>query len=413
MHITFLLSQGPKGAGFIGRYFPLAKELVKLGYQIRLLAPHSAFDTLAAHHFWQDGVELFYVGQMHVRKSGSRKTYLSQPELLQVAAATTWRMFRLAASLPTDAYQICKAQPINGLAALLARCLRPRPIFVDSDDYETEFNRYSAAWQRRVVAGFEKTLPRLARGVTAQTRFNVARNVSYGVPAERALYAPNGVDRERFAGVTETDAQALRRGLNLDGCKVVLYVGSLSLTSHPLDLLLSAFAQVRRRESAARLLLVGGGEDYDTLRTGVEEMGLANSVRFSGRVAPERVPLYFKAADVSVEPVRDDLTARARSPLKVFESMAAGTPVVAGDVGERREILGGAGVLVAPGDAGALAAGLLAVLQDRDARQRMAQAAKIGRERYYWDVLARDFERVYHGLPSSASSPGATRERRQ
>ncbi len=395
MHVTFLLSQGPKGGGFIGRYFPLAKELVKLGYRVRLLAPHPAFDTLAVRHFWRNGVEVFYVGQMHVLKSGSRKMYLSQSELLKVAAITTWRMFRLAASLPTDAYHICKAQPINGLAALLACCLRPSPVFLDSDDYETLFNRYSAAWQRHVVAGFEKTLPRLARGVTAQTRFNVARNVAYGVPAERVLHVPNGVDRERFAGVTERDARSLRRELNLDRCKVVLYVGSLSLTNHPLDLLLSAFARVYRRESAARLLIVGAGEDYDTLQRRVDEMGLAESVWFSGRVAPERVPLYLTMAGVSVEPVRDDLVARARSPLKVFESMAVGTPVVAGDVGERREILGEAGVLVAPGDAEALAEGLLTVLHDRDARRRMAQAAKIRRERYYWDVLVRDFEKVY------------------
>ena len=68
----------------------------------------------------RDGVEVFYVGQMHVRKVGSHKTYMSQRELLKVVATTTWRMFRLAATLPTDAYQICKAQPINGLAALLA-----------------------------------------------------------------------------------------------------------------------------------------------------------------------------------------------------------------------------------------------------------------------------------------------------
>lgn len=396
MHITFLLSQGLGGSSSIGRHFPLAKELVRLGYQVRLLAPHPAFDTLTARHFWQDGVEVFYVGQMHVRKSGSRKTYLSQAGLLKVVLATTWRMFRLAMSLPTDAYQICKAQPINGLAALLARRFRPRPIFLDSDDYETVFNRYSAGWQRHVVNRFEQTLPRLARGVTAHTRFNVERNISYGVPPERVLYVPNGIDRGRFASVTDQDAQSLRTGLGLDGCKVVLYVGSLSLSNHPVDLLLGAFARVRRQENAARLLIVGGGEDYDAVQAQAVEMGLANSVLFTGRVIPERVPLYLKLADVSVEPVYEDLIARSRSPLKVFESMAVGTPVVAGDVGDRREILGEAGMLVPPGDIGALAEGLLTVLQNQDRWQRMAEVATVRRERYYWDVLVHDFEKVYH-----------------
>ncbi len=72
------------------------------------------------------------------------------------------------------------------------------------------------------------------------------------------------------------------------------------------------------------------------------------------------------AREVSVEPVYDDLAARARSPLKILESLAVGTPVVAGDVGDRREMLydGQAGLLVKPGDSDALATGILALLQD-------------------------------------------------
>lgn len=395
MHITFLLSQGLDGASSVGRHFPLAKELVKLGYQVRLLAPHPAFNTLTVQHFWRDGVEVFYVGQMHVRKVGSRKMQLTRSELLKVVLVTTWRMFLKAVRMPTDAFQLGKAQPINGFAALMARCLRWKPIYLDSDDYETAFNQFSAGWQRRVVDGFERALPRLARGVVTHTRFNVERHISYGIPAERVLYVPNGIDRERFARVTRQDVRALRTKLSLKDVPVIIYVGNLSLSSHPVDLLLSAFAQMHRRERSAHLLLVGGGKDYDALHARVSEMGLEGHVRFTGKVAPEQIPLYFKMADVSVEPVYDNLVARSRSPLKVFESMAAGTPVVAGDVGDRREVLGEAGVLVPPGDANALAEGLLNVLQDQSARQAMAEAAAVRCERYYWDVLVHDFVQVY------------------
>jgi glycosyltransferase involved in cell wall biosynthesis len=91
------------------------------------------------------------------------------------------------------------------------------------------------------------------------------------------------------------------------------------------------------------------------------------------------------------------LTARARSPLKVFESFAVGTPVVTGDVGDRRNILGDgeAGMLVNPGDAHALAKGIVTVLRDRDRAQAMGEAALRLRERYYWDVLVQDFVEVY------------------
>ncbi len=396
MHITFLLNQELEGASSLGRHFPLAKELVKLGHQIRILATHPAFATLAERHFWRDGVEVHYVGQMHVRRIGSRKTYPSQPELVRFALASTWHMFRQATAQPTDAYQICKAQPVNGLAALMARLLHRKPLFLDSDDYEIEFNRFTAAWQRLIVGSFERFLPRMAKGVTTHTRFNVERNISYGIPANRVVYVPNGIDRDRFAQVTEQDARSQREELGLTDHPVIVYVGNLSLANHPINLLLRSFAQVHEQEPRARLLLVGGGEDYDVIYAQVAEMGLADSVLFTGRVPPEQVPLWFKLADVSVEPVQDDLVARARSPLKVFESMAVGTPVVAGDVGDRREILGEAGILVAPGDAGALTEGLMTILQEERTRLHMAQAARSQCEPYYWDVLVSDFERVYH-----------------
>ena len=262
---------------------------------------------------------------------------------------------------------------------------------------------------------FEDNLPRFASGMTVNTRFTQERNVALGFPAERIVYVPNGVDRDRFANVDPEKTQHLRRELGLDSKKVVAYVGSMSLVNHPVDLLLEAFAIVRRRCSDAVLVLAGGGEDYDSLRRRAEELGLEETAIFVGRVKPEAVPYYLAMADVSAEPVHDDLTARARSPLKLFESFAVGTPVVTGDVGDRRNILGAppqsppifggkfcdgepfdpaqgrAGLLVEAGDAQALAEGILTILEDSDLAHAMQEAALSLRERYYWDVLVRDF----------------------
>ena len=112
---------------------------------------------------------------------------------------------------------------------------------------------------------------------------------------------------------------------------------------------------------------------------------------------PEAVPNYLAMADVSVDPVYDDVVARARCPLKLFESMAVGTPVVTGDVGDRRDILDGgrAGTLVNPGDIQALANGILTVVRDSDQAQAMREAALRLRERYYWDELVKEFVKVY------------------
>jgi glycosyltransferase involved in cell wall biosynthesis len=405
MNIVFLLTQSLEDPSGLGRYFPLAKELVRLGHEVSILALHPDLGGLTQRRLRVGGVSVHYVGQMHVRKVGSQKTYFSTLGLMRVALASTSRMGFRALLTDAEVIHLGKPHPINGVAALGTRFLRGKRLYLDCDDYEADSNRFSGRWQRAVVALFEDNLPRFASGMTVNTRFTQERNVALGFPEDKIVYVPNGVDRERFAQVDSEKAQALRCELGLESKKVVAYVGSMSLVNHPVDLLLEAFAIVKRRRSDAALVLVGGGEDYDFLRRRAEELSLEESTIFVGRVEPEIAPYYLAMADVSADPVHDDLTARARSPLKVFESFAVGTPAVTGDVGDRRNILGGggpfdlaqgrAGVLVEAGNAQALAEGILSILEDDDLAHAMREAALRLRERYYWDVLVQDFVRVY------------------
>ena len=398
MRITFLLTQSIESPSGLGRYLPIAKELVRMGHQVTVLALHPDYDHCRVHRFTLGGVQVRYAAQMHVRKAGHGKSYFGTPDLLRVSAWATIKLSALAVRLPCDVLHLCKPQPINGIAALLGvRGRRARRLYVDCDDYEAASNRFSADWQRRVVAFFEDRLPLQAAGLTVNTPFLQDRYSSLGIPAGRIVCVPNGVDRERFAGDWQEEAAGLRRSLELDSRPVVLYAGSLSLSSHPVELLLNAFAQVVRRHPAAVLVLAGGGEDYAQLRRLAAELGLGEAVRFVGRISPSTMPGYYHMADLSVEPVKDDAAGRARSPLKVVESLAAGTPVVSGDVGDRRTMLDGgrAGLLVKPGDPSALANGLIELIGSPDRRHAMALAAAEIRERYYWDVLAKDFARVY------------------
>lgn len=372
------------------RYLPLAKALVRRGHEVTLLALHHDLQPETPRRLERGGVQVHYVGQMHVRKVGDRKIYHSTPTLMRVALASTWRMMVQAARLECDLVHLGKPQPINGLAGLVGgRLLRNRRLFVDCDDYEAESNRFANAWLRRAVILFEDNLPRLAAGVTANTRFIQRRCLDLGVAVERIAYVPGGIDRERFVMPSPSQVEGLRRRWELEGRRIVGYVGSMSLTGHAVDLLLQAFAQLRTHHPDAVLLMVGGGEDYDQLQTQAEKLDLTQAVRFTGWVPADEIPAYLTLADVTTDPVLDDLVARARSPLKIVESLAMGTPVVTGDVGDRREMLaqGQAGVLVTPGDPAALAGGLAQVLDHPDLARSLSQGAWVQRERYYWDVL--------------------------
>ncbi|MGB9724483.1 MAG: glycosyltransferase family 4 protein [Chloroflexia bacterium] len=399
MKVAFLSTSGLDYPSPLGRWFPLAKELVRRGHTVHFLTLHHDFRPEMRTPRQEEGVWVHEVGQMHVRGWGDARRPLAGPPLLRVALAATLALLRRALRLEVEAYHICKPQPMNGLAGILAARRTGRPCYLDCDDYEAEANRFSSRWQRALLRRFEDGLPPRMHGVTVNSRFLADRVEGLGVPRERIVYVPNGVERARFARHNPEAGRLLRRRYGLAGRPVILYLGTLSLTSHPLDLLLEAFALVRRKMPEAYLVLVGGGEDRPILERQVEERGLREHVLFVGAVPPAQVPDYLALGDLSVDPVRDDAVARARSPLKVFESLACGLPVVTGDVGDRREILGNgeAGLLVAPGDARALAEGIVALLGDPVRRREMAEAAREQAERYMWDRLVERFLQVYEG----------------
>jgi len=189
----------------------------------------------------------------------------------------------------------------------------------------------------------------------------------------------------------------LRNALNLQEKQVIIYVGTLSQISHSVGLLLEAFAIVEKELPKAHLLLVGTGDDRVLLQRKVQELGLSAKVTFVGEVLPSNVANYFRLAQCSVDPVRDEAVAKARSPLKIVESLALGVPVVTGNVGDRAEMLqnGAAGLLVKPGDAQALAAGIVKLLKDKALQENLVFGAQAQAEKYLWASLAQNWLKCY------------------
>jgi glycosyltransferase involved in cell wall biosynthesis len=344
--------------------------------------------------FTEAGVHVHYVGQMHVRKEGPRKTYFSPGKLLWISWIATLKLARSLLRSEAEIVQLCKPQPINALAARIGAI--GRPIFCDCDDYEAETNLFTRPWQKKIVQIFEDGIVNYASGITVNTRFSLERYLSLGFPEQRVIYIPNGVERARFDKTAQPHILRQRWGLD-QSTPIVLYIGTLGIQSHPIDLLITAFKQINQIIPVSRLFIIGGGEDYDLLKNQAVQLGLMDSVIFTGRVSPEEVPDYFAMASVTVDPIRDDLIAKARSPLKVLESFASGTPVITSDVGDRRDLLnnGERGVLIPAGSSQALADGILEVLKNPAYRSSLSKAAYNSRENWYWDNLVEDFLQVY------------------
>jgi glycosyltransferase involved in cell wall biosynthesis len=397
MRILFLLSQDLDSPGGGGRYFPLARALARRGHQVAVAGLHSDYAALDQRRFQLEGVQIAYAAPMHVRKTGSVKSYYPLYRLVPLMAWATFGLAWSALREHFDILHIGKPHPMNSLAGLLARSLRGGKLWVDVDDYEAATNRFSGGWQKRIVSYFEDTVPRKADYVTTHTGFLRQRLINLGAPEERICYLPNGYDPARFSAAHPEEIAALREELGLSGRKVAAFIGSLSLVSHPVDLLVEAFRIVCAAEPEARLLLVGGGEDLPRVREQAAGAGLSEKVIFRGKVPFAQAPRYYQLADVTVDPVYDNEAARSRQPLKLVESWAAGTPFVTADVGDRRRLLGEppAGLLACPSDPASLAGAILTVLQDADTAARLRRLGYERVQAYRWDRIAEDQETQY------------------
>ena len=179
-----------------------------------------------------------------------------------------------------------------------------------------------------------------------------------GIPAGRRVFIPNGVDTAKFAPTTPAEKQQARAALSLPEAPVALYSGRLA-SEKQVDVLLSVWPAVRAAHPEATLLVLGDGSEAARLRR------LASpGVRFIGRV--DDVTPFLRAADLFVLPSATEGLSNA-----LLEAMAAGLPPIATAVGGAPDLIDGDanGLLVPPGDAGALEHALLSLAGDR-ARQR-------------------------------------------
>lgn len=232
---------------------------------------------------------------------------------------------------------------------------------------------------------------RVARAVFADADALVA--VSPGVAtylrgyqqaAGKVHVVANGVACARFAQ-TSADAGVMPG----NHAPLIGFVGTLK-PWHGLDVLVDAFARVREHHGiAAHLLVVGDGPGRDSLAQACMQRGLEPHVHLTGAVDPARVPALLAAMDIAVAPypALDDFYF---SPLKIYEYMAAGLPVVASRIGHLDQVLahGRDGWLVAPGDAAALADALATLLADAPLRRALGTAARArALAEHDWDAV--------------------------
>ena len=194
--------------------------------------------------------------------------------------------------------------------------------------------------------------------------------IERGVPRERLMVVPNGVDRRQFHA--RVDGTAMRRRLGVNDGLVVGFVGWVR-PWHGVDKLIEAVALLPDLAGKVAVVIVGDGPALSDLKERARALGIADRVVFTGAVAQAEVPGFLAAMDVAVQP---DVTAYA-SPIKLFEYLAMGKAIIAPRRRNIEEIVvdGRHALLFAPGDARELAAAIRRLHHSPELRRQLAGAA--------------------------------------
>jgi len=223
--------------------------------------------------------------------------------------------------------------------------------------------------------------PRLLALVTISEEL-ARRYRDHGLPGEKILVAPDGVDWDAFDPAMSRAEARRRLGLKQEGF-IAAYVGHL-YAGRGVDHILEAAARLPE----INFRLVGGhAEDVERWRAELARAGLGN-VELAGFVPNREVPLHLFAADALLMPYTNATpTAAWMSPLKMFEYMAAGRAIVASDLPAVREVLAHQwNALLCEPDSGEALAHALEQLAGRTAlARRLGDAAREGAARYSWD----------------------------
>lgn len=215
-----------------------------------------------------------------------------------------------------------------------------------------------------------------------------------GAIPQRVHVTGNAVDATRFhPGVVPTDVEGVPKDAFVLG-----FCGSLKRW-HGVDVLMTAFRNLKSRMPDAHLLIVGDGPKHGWIEGFSQGADLMDSVTMTGWQPHTALPGLIARMDVATAPYPQS-DSHYFSPLKLFEYMAVGRPIVASRIGQTAEVIadGRTGVLVPPGDADALAAAIMTLRAEPDVARRLAVAAAREGVKHDWRRNARTVLDTARGL---------------
>jgi glycosyltransferase involved in cell wall biosynthesis len=269
---------------------------------------------------------------------------------------------------------------IGGLAAKIANV----PVLVRT--------RHLNIPLKRSLLNFIHYLPDMYISCGKNMRSNLVNNC--GFPEEKVVSIPTGVSSDFFSVNKNSDLKS-RYGLDKNAPVITNSGIFRAVKGH--EITLRSVGKVIEKFPKAKFLLVGDGPDRKLLEDMAGDLGISDHVIFTGFI--EHVSEIYSFTDVAI------LSSWSEGlPQSLLQAMSAGVPVVSTKVGGVPEIIihEKTGLLVEPGDDGALAQGIIRMLSDTDLAAECSKRAKdLVKHEHSLDTMIDKIEGLYRELLNS------------
>jgi glycogen(starch) synthase len=384
----------PLQSGYSFRTAALLREQRKLGWE--------TFHVTTPKHY-ADGPDEEEVADLSFFRTASKGGLLRKAPILDnaiIVRDTAKRIDEIWDRVKPDivhAHSPC----LTGLAALSVARKRGVPVVYEIratwEDAAVDHGTTSQGSLRyRMTRMLETKVVKGAQGIAVICEGLAQEFASRGIPRDQITIVRNAVDIRDFQPITDVDTE-IQHSLGLGDGPVFGFIGSL-YGYEGIDLLLRAMPELLRSHPNASVLLVGGGPVEVQLKSLARELGLAERVRFVGRVPNKEVPRFYSVIDVLVYPRKSTRLTELVTPLKPLEAMALTRMFIASDVGGHRELIPEAfrGNLFRADDPADLARVASQVLADRvNWSVRLSDARKYVETQCTWAHSAANYKTLY------------------
>jgi glycosyltransferase involved in cell wall biosynthesis len=388
------------------------------GYIIKGLEKQNKVDIIVQCDTWDMGIDDNNGQVVAFDRTWSKSLWF------KIATNLTWRiqkLFRIpnlncfttlarfdALRKPLSSYDLVieRLGKYRASVALTAKSLKkPYILFFIADPiFEEEFRGHPVKgllkWQARNMILF--CLRTADKVVCVSSALQRQLENNYGIPADKITVLPNCVDIHKFRSYPEKRA-AIRQKYNIGDNPLIVFVGTF-YEWQDIATLVEAFGALHDKIPQARLVLVGDGVTKTKIEDLVLRLGLDKAVSLTGSIPFDEVPYLLSAADVTVAPYKKMKMEFWESPMKLFEYMASGTPLITSSIGQISEIIKNDenGLLVEPGDVCALSLAMEKLINNPTLRSSLSQNARLDVERSFsWEQYVGRLENLVNEVLAS------------